>query len=152
MQLILQQLGTLLLESLPTAALFLVLVFAYELLVQGPLSEALRKRRSLTSGAMEAAEKAIADAEARAVEYDEKLRHARAELFRMREQRMKQWAVEKEQALESARAAAGSKVAQAREILEREEASARKAIESSASDLGRQVVRAILPLAAGGSR
>ncbi|MDE3200629.1 MAG: ATP synthase F0 subunit B [Acidobacteriota bacterium] len=152
MQLILQQLGTLLLESLPTAALFLVLVFAYQILVQGPLSEVLRKRKGLTSGAMEAAEKAIKDAEARAAEYDEKLRHARAEIFKLREQRMKQWAAEKDKAVESARGAAQDKVAKAREILEADAASARKAIEAAAIDLGRQVVHAVLPAAAGGTR
>ncbi|HWA94288.1 MAG TPA: ATP synthase F0 subunit B [Terracidiphilus sp.] len=152
MQLILQQLGALLLESLPTAALFLVLVFAYQVLVQGPLSEVLRKRKGLTSGAMEAAEKAIQDAEARAAEYDEKLRHARAEIFKLREQRMKQWAAEKDQAVESARSAAHAKVAKAREMLEAEAASARKAIEAAGADLGRQVVHAVLPMAAGGTR
>lgn len=152
MQLILQQLGTLFLESLPTAALFLVLVLAYQILIQGPLSEVLRKRKGLTSGAVEAAEKAIKDAEARAAEYDEKLRHARAEIFKLREQRMKQWATEKDKAIESARSAAQEKVAKAREVLEADAAAARKAIEATAADLGRQVVHAILPLAAGGTR
>lgn len=152
MQLILQQLGTLLLESLPTAALFLVLVFAYQFLVQGPMSEVLKKRRSLTSGAIEDAEKAIANAETRAAEYEEKLRHARAELFKLREQRIKQWMAEKEHALESARNAASAKVAQARQALEADASAARKSIQASAADLGLQVVRAILPQGAGGSR
>ena len=152
MQLILQQLGTLLLESLPTTALFLVLVFAYQILVQGPLSETLKRRRALTSGAVDTAHKAIAEAEARASAYDEKLRHARAELFKLREQRINQWISEKERAVDNARSAASARVAQAREILESEASAARKAIAASAAELAGQVVRAILPMAAGGSR
>ncbi len=77
---ILQQLGELLVGAIPTALLFIVLVIAYQFLVQGPLTAVLAKRRALTEGAMEDARKAIAEAEAKAAEYAERLRQARAEL------------------------------------------------------------------------
>ncbi len=81
-----------------------------------------------------------------------KLRQARAEIYRAREQRIKQWNAERDAALEIARKAAGSKVHQARTELEIEADRARKAIEVSIAELASQVVRAVLPAAAGGTR
>lgn len=152
MQDILQQLGALMVGAIPTALLFIVLVIAYELLIQGPLSATLKERRARTDGAVEEAQKAIALAEARAAEYAEKLHQARAEVFKARDQRVKQWNAERDAALDAARKAAGAKVRQARTDLEAEAESARRTIQASAADLADQVVRAVLPLAAGGSR
>ena len=50
MHLILQQLESLFLGSVPTVLLFIVLVMAYQLLVQGPLTAALKERRARTEG------------------------------------------------------------------------------------------------------
>lgn len=137
---------------MPTAALFIVVVLAYQFLVQGPLTETLKKRRALTTGAVEEARKAIENAEARTAEYAEKLRQARAEAYKIREQRVKQWNAERDAALETARSAAGDKVSKARAEVDAEAASARRAIEASAADLASQAVRAVLPVAAGGTR
>jgi F-type H+-transporting ATPase subunit b len=152
MEVILQQVGALLVGAIPTAALFLVLVVAYEFLVHKPLTATLARRRALTLGAMEEAQKAIADAETRAAEYAEKLRNARGEAFKIREQRLKQWMAERDAALEAARKAAAEKVAQARAAVEAEAQTARQAIQASAAELARMAVRAVLPAAAGGSR
>lgn len=139
-------------SAIPTALLFIVLVIAYQLLVQRPLSATLEVRRARTEGAMDAAQKAIALAEARAAEYHEKLRQARAEVYKAREQRVKQWNAERDTALETARKAAGAKVRQAKTAVEEEAAAARKTIEASAADLAAEVVRAVLPVTVGGSR
>ena|ERR1035437_800891 len=152
MQEIIQQLGTLFLGAVPTILLFIVLVLAYQFLVQGPLTQTLKARRALTEGAIEDAHKAIAQAEARAAEYADKLRQARGEVFKMREARVKQWNTERDAALDAARKAAGQKVSQAKAELEAEAAHARADLQASAGDLARQVMRAVLPVAAGGSR
>ncbi len=149
---ILQQVGTLLLGAIPTALLFIVLVLCYQFLVQKPLSRTLDERRARTEGAIEDAHRAIAKAEARAAEYANKLRQARAEIFKIREQRIKQWNVERDAALDSARKSAGLTVSQAKAELETEAGNARQAIQASAADLAAQVVRAVLPMAAGGMR
>jgi F-type H+-transporting ATPase subunit b len=81
---VMQQVGALMVGAIPTALLFIVLVIAYQLLVQGPLSATLRERRARTEGAVEAAQKAIALAESRAAEYQEKLRQARATVYKAR--------------------------------------------------------------------
>ena len=152
MQEIIQQIGALLVGAIPTILLFIVLVLAYQFLIQGPLTATLKQRRARTEGALEDAQKAIAQAEARAAEYAAKLREARAEVYKAREQRVRQWNAEREAALDAARKASGVKVNEARVELEAEAAAARITIQASTADLASQVVRAVLPLAAGGSR
>ena len=151
MQEIFQQLGALFIGAVPTMVLFIVLVLSYQFLVQGPLTATLKERRARTEGAQEDAQKAIALAEARVAEYADKLRAARSEVFRTREARVKQRNAERDAALDAARKAAGLKVNQAKAELEAEAAQARLAIQASAGDLARQVVRAVLPQAAGSS-
>jgi F-type H+-transporting ATPase subunit b len=152
MQEIVQQLGTLFIGAVPTILLFTVLVMAYQFLVQGPLTATLKARRDRTEGTIENAQKAIAQAEARAADYADKLRQARGEVFKVREARVKQWNAERDAALELARKAAAAKVSKAKAEVEAEAAQARIAIQASAGDLARQVVRAVLPVAAGGTR
>jgi F-type H+-transporting ATPase subunit b len=152
MQEMTQYLEGLFLASIPTALLFIVLVLAYQFLIQRPLTAALKERRARTDGAVEDAHKAIAQAEAKAAEYATNLRQARAEIFKAREERIRQWNVERDNALEAARKSAGAKVTQARVELEAEAASARRTIEASVADLANQVVRAVLPVTAGSSR
>jgi F-type H+-transporting ATPase subunit b len=149
---LIQQVGTLLLGALPTSMLFIVLVLAYQFLVQGPLTETLKQRRARTEGAVEDAQKAIALAEARATEYADKLRQARADVYRAREARVKQWSAERDAALDGARKVAGSRVAKAKAELEAEAEKARQAIHASAGELANQVVLAVMPQTAGGTR
>ncbi len=149
MQEIILQVGALLLGSVPTLLLFIVLVIAYQLLVHTPLSRTLAARRARTLGAVEDAQKAIAEAEARAAEYAEQLRLARAEIFRAREQKLQQWSADREAALAEAREQAARRVAQARESLTAEVAAARQTLLASADDLAMQVVRALLPQSGG---
>jgi len=140
------------LGAVPTMLLFIVLVLAYQLLIQGPLSATLKQRRARTVGAIEDAHKAIEKAEARAAEYAAKLRQARAEVYKVREQRVKDWTAERDASLDVARKAAGKKVAEARVALEAEATEARKSIEASSGELASQVARAVLPAAAGSAR
>ncbi|HZB89263.1 MAG TPA: hypothetical protein VE291_11430 [Terracidiphilus sp.] len=152
MQEIFQQLEGYFLGAIPTSLLFIVLVLAYQFLVQGPLSAALKQRRARTAGAVEDAEKAIAQAEERAAEYAAKLRQARAVIFKAREERIKQWNAERDAALDAARKAAGAKVHQARTEIEADAAQARQTVQGSVAELASQVVRAVLPATAGGTR
>jgi F-type H+-transporting ATPase subunit b len=152
MEEIFQQLGALFVGALPTMMLFIMLVLAYQFLVQGPLTATLKQRRARTEGAIEDAHRAIAEAEARAAEYAAKLRLARAEVYKVREQRVKQGNAERDAALDAARKVAALRVSQARAELGAEAAKARLAIEADGADLARRVVHAVLPQTAGGSR
>jgi F-type H+-transporting ATPase subunit b len=150
---ILHQLGGLLLDSVPTILLFLLLVTLYRVLVYGPLTRTLAERRERTEGAMEQARRAIAAADAKTQEYEAKIRAARVEIFHAREQRLAKWNREREAALASAREAGQQKVKEGKTVLEQETRVAHQAIESSAEELAREVLRAILPaeVAAAGS-
>ena len=149
---ILQQLEGYFIAAIPTAVLFIVLVAAYEVLIQKPLTAVLKQRRARTEGAVEDARKAIAQAEERATEYAQKLRQARTEILKAREQRVQTWIAERDAALDQTRKAAAVRVEAARAELEGETARARQAIQASAADLAQQVVGAVLPAAAGGAR
>lgn len=146
------QVGMLLLGAVPTALLFILLVLAYQFLIQRPLSRTLAERHARTQGAMEAAQQAIGRAEERTHQYDAKLRQARAEIYKVREERIRQWNAERDAAVDGARKAAGQKVSEAKAELDSEAAQARKTIQASAGELASRVVRAVLPVAAGGTR
>lgn len=145
MDVILHQLGDLALGSVPTMIIFLILVLAYRFLVFGPLSRTLAERRERTQGAMERAAAAIAAADAKSQEYEARLRAARADIFRHRDQRIQQWNRERESALASARLSAQERVRVAQAALEAQAAEARRQIEGSTEQLASQILQAILP-------
>jgi F-type H+-transporting ATPase subunit b len=142
---ILHQLGGLVLGSVPTMVFFILLVAAYGLLVRRPLEKTLAERHARTSGAVEQARGAIAAAEAETTVYEDKLRVARSEIMAARERRLQQWQGERDQALESARAAAQERVKAARKEIEATSSVARKQIEEATAQLSEQILRAVLP-------
>jgi F-type H+-transporting ATPase subunit b len=149
---LLRQLGDLLLGSVPTIIIFLVLVVAYRYILFGPLTRTLARRRELTAGAIEKAHAAVSAADAKSQEYEAKLRAARAEIFRSREQRVQQWNAERDKALEAARLAAHERVNTARNSIHAEAEAARRHIEATADALAGQILQAILPAQAEGAR
>jgi F-type H+-transporting ATPase subunit b len=142
---ILNQLGGLVLGSVPTMILFLLLVFAYGVLVRGPLERVLAERRARTAGAIEQARGALAAAEADTSAYEEKLRAARAEIYKMREQKLKQWNAERDAALEQVRQSMQERIRTARQDIEQSAAQARKQVEGASEDLSERVLKAVLP-------
>ena len=142
---ILNQLGELVLGSVPTMVLFVLLVAAYGLLVRRPLDHILAERHARTTGAVEQARGAIAAAEAETTAYEEKLRSAKAEIFQAREQKLKQWNAEREAAIAQVRHAAQERILSAKLEVEQSAAAARAQIESMSADLGARILNAVLP-------
>jgi F-type H+-transporting ATPase subunit b len=142
---LLNQLAGLVLGSVPTMVLFVLLVVAYGVLVRGPLDRVLVERRARTSGAVEKAREAMAAAEAKTAEYEDKLRRARAEVFAAREQKLKDWGAERERALGEARAATAERVKGAKAEIEQSVAMARRQIEGMSAELSEQIMRAVMP-------
>jgi F-type H+-transporting ATPase subunit b len=142
---ILNQLGGLVLGSVPTILLFLLLIAAYNFLVQRPLKQVLAERRARTSGAIEQAKGAISAAEAETAVYEDKLRAAKSEIFKAREQKLKAWAAEREAALEQAKSATEERLKAARHEIEQSAATARQQIEGASAALSAQIIRAVLP-------
>jgi len=149
MQEILNQLGDLVLGSVPTAIFFLILLAAYQVLVRKPMAKVLADRHGRTGGAMDEAKAAIAAAEAKTTEYETRLRDARSEIFNARAARQKAASDARDKALAEARAAAQQRIAVARESVERSGAEAKAQIETQAAALSQSVMAAILPHRAG---
>jgi F-type H+-transporting ATPase subunit b len=142
---ILNQLGGLVLGSVPTMVLFILLVIAYSLLVRRPLERVLAERRARTAGAIEKARGALAAAEANTSAYEEKLRAARAEIYRMRDQKLKQWNAEREAALEQVRQGMQERIRTARQEIEQSTTEARHQIEGASEELSTRILNAVLP-------
>jgi F-type H+-transporting ATPase subunit b len=144
---LLRQLGDLALGSVPTLILFVLLVLGYRFILFRPLMKTRAERRERTAGALEKSHLAVVQADVRAQEYEAKLRAARAEIFRGREQRMQQLNAERESAMAAARLVAQQRVQTAQAALAAQSAEAKKQIEASASQLAAQVIAAVLPAA-----
>ena len=142
---LLQQLGDLVLGSIPTIIIFVFLVIAYRLLLYRPLMNTLAERRERTLGATEKAKAAVAAADAKSQEYEAKLRAARAEIFHRRELRLQEWNAQRDSAIAAARQAAHERVVSARAAIESEAAEARHHIEGTVDQLAAQIMRAVLP-------
>jgi F-type H+-transporting ATPase subunit b len=142
---ILNQLGGLVLGSVPTMILFILLVIAYNVLVQGPLRKTLEERRARTTGAVEQARGAISAAEAETAVYEAKLRAARADIAAARELRLKQWNADRDAALAAARDASQAKIRAAKADIDASATTARKQIEGATAQLSESILRAVLP-------
>jgi len=142
---ILNQIGCLVLGSVPTMVFFILLVILYGFLVRRPLDRTLAERRARTSGAVEQARGAIAAAEAETSVYEDKLRAARSEIMAARERRLQQAQAEREKALAAARAAAQERIGAAKREIEAASVEARQQIEGATAMLSEQILRAVLP-------
>ncbi len=149
---ILRQLGELLLAAIPTVVVFLILFFAYKLIVHKPLVAVLDERRARTQGAVEKANADIAAAEARTAEYEQRLRDARLSIFKKLEARRQQWLQARTAAVAEARAAAETRVKAARAALEQDVEQAKVTLQSESETLANQIIRTVLkPALAAGS-
>ena len=142
---IFNELGGLVLGSVPTIVMFILLVVAYGVLVRRPLDRVLAERRARTSGAVERAREAIAKAEAETTAYEEKLRAARAEIFQARDLKLKQWNAEREAALAQVRQHTQERVRGARQEIEQGAQEARLQIVGLSDELSSRVLKAVLP-------
>ncbi len=142
---IFQELGDLVLGSVPTMIFFVALVAAYGLLVRSPLEKILVERRARTTGAVEQARGAIAAAEAETSVYEDKLRSAKAEIFAMREQRLAGWQTQRETTLKEVRESSSQRIELARHMIETSAVQARSQVEAASGDLASRVLAAVLP-------
>ena len=141
---ILRQLGELLLAAIPTVVVFVILFFAYKLIVHKPLVAVLEERRARTQGAVEKANADIAAAEARTAEYEQRLRDARLSIFKKLEARRQQWLQARAAAVAEARAAAETRVKAARTALEQDVEQAKVTLEAESETLASQIIRTVL--------
>ncbi len=144
MESVLASLGALLIRALPTFLILLVLHAYLKLVFFKPLEKALAERRAATSGTKEAAEESMRNADRKMAEYEEKLRHARGELFHSQEQQRKLWRDEQTVAVSDTRSRLEAQVRQARERIAAAQAEARTALASETDALAEQIARTLL--------
>src|SRR5437868_9424984 len=87
---VVHQIGELLLGSVPTILLFLLTWAMYNFIVHRKLVAVLDERRAKTEGAVQKAKRDIAAAEAKAAEYDHRIREARQGILKAAEERRRQ--------------------------------------------------------------
>jgi F-type H+-transporting ATPase subunit b len=148
---ILRQLGELLLGSVPTVILLALLYALYSAIVHKPLRRVLEERRSKTEGAVEKSRADIAAAEARTAEYEQKLREARAVVFRAQEAKRQAVLQARASALNEARSKAQAQVQAAKKDIENDRAAAEAGLPADAAALAQEIVRRVLQ-PAGASR
>jgi F-type H+-transporting ATPase subunit b len=146
----LQQLGELLLGAVPTVILLALLYALYTAIVHKPLQRVLAERRSKTEGAVEKSRADIAAAEARTAEYEQKLREARAVVFRAQEARRQAALQARTNAVNEARSQAQVQVQAAKADIEKDRAAAETGLPADAAALAQQIVRRVLQPAGAG--
>ena len=146
----LQQLGELLLGAVPTVILLALLYALYTAIVHKPLQRALAERRSKTEGAVEKSRADIAAAEARTSEYEQKLREARAAVFRAQEARRQAALQARTNALNEARSKAQVQVQAAKANIERDRDAAEQALPAESAALAQEIARRVLQPAGAG--
>ena len=146
----LRQLGELLRGSVPTVILLALLYALYSAIVHKPLQAVLAERRSKTEGAIEKSRADIAAAEARTAEYEQKLREARAVVFRAQEARRQAVLQARTNALNEARGKAQAQIAAAKKDIENDRAAAEKGLPADATALAQEIVRRVLQPAGAG--
>ena len=150
MDLILKQLGELLLGSVPTMIFLLLLFGAYSFVVHRPLTAVLAERRSRTQGAIEKARADLNSAEARAAEYEQRLREARLAVYRAQETRRAQTQQNRAKLTAEARVAAQKLVEQARVGIESDKVAAQAVLQQQSGPLATQIIQAVLQPTMGG--
>jgi len=140
----LRQLGELLLGAVPTVILLALLYVLYATIVHKPLRRVLEERRSKTEGAVEKSRADIAAAEARTSEYEQRLREARATVFRAQEARRKQALDARTIALNEARNKAQAQVQAAKADIRKDREAAQHGLQAEVQVLAAEIVRRVL--------
>jgi F-type H+-transporting ATPase subunit b len=140
----LRQLGGLLLGSVPTIILLALLYLLYTIIVHKPLRRVLDERRNKTEGAVEKSRADIAAAEARTSEYEQRLREARAALFRAQEARRRAALDARAAAMHEARVQAQAQVKAAKADIERDRQAAQTGLQDQVQALATEIMRRVL--------
>lgn len=150
---IFRQVGELLLFSIPTIICLLVVWWTYRVLVHTRLQQVLAERHARTEGAIQQAKAAIASAEQRTAEYEQKLREARAQIYAVQESYRNRVMQRRAEAIAEARKQSDEMIRGARRQVEQEMLAAKTGLQKQAETLADQIIQSILrPALAAGER
>jgi F-type H+-transporting ATPase subunit b len=140
----LRQVGELLLGSIPTIIFVVLLYGIYTVLVHKPLTRVLAERHSKTEGAIEQARADVAAAEAKASEYEQRLREARLAIFKSQEVHRQQAMQARAVAAAEARIRAQVQIEQARADIEKDKSEAQERLQAQSARLAAEIIRVVL--------
>jgi F-type H+-transporting ATPase subunit b len=140
----LKQAGELLLGSVPTIILMALLYLLYTVIVHNPLRRVLNERRDKTEGAAEKSRADIGAAEARTAEYEQRLREARAAIFRAQEARRKAALDARAEAIHQVRVKAQAEVNAAKFDIEKDREAAQVGLQAEAQSLATEIMQRVL--------
>ncbi|SPE42279.1 H+-transporting two-sector ATPase, B/B' subunit [Candidatus Sulfopaludibacter sp. SbA3] len=144
MDVILHQLGQLLLRAVPTFLLVVVLHFYLKIMFFKPLGKVLQQRYESTEGARKLAEESLQRASQKTAEYEAALRTARAEVYQAQEQIHKQLQERETADMAEARKRAEALIQEARAALALDVAAAKATLAADSEALANQIAEAIL--------
>ncbi len=140
----LQELGDLLIKSVPTILFFILLTFYLKAVLFKPLAKILEERRKATEGVRELAQRAFEEADKKTSEFERALQIARAELHQEHEALRRRWTEEQEREIASARAAADKQIEEAKRQIAEEAERAQAGLNANVELLSEQMVRSLL--------
>ena len=140
----LQALAGILLKGLPTFILFLLLHFYLRRIFFGPMAKVLHDRKEATVGAKRAAAESLRTAEAKAVEFENKIDEVRTQLAKEREATRKGWLDNQAPRIAGAKVAADSKIAEGKVQITEQVASARQSLAGETVRLADEIAAAVL--------
>lgn len=140
----LEALYNIVLRGLPTFFLVLLLHFYLKSTYFGPIEKVLKDRYDATEGARKGALEALARAEAKAAEYEAAIQNARTEIYRANELSRKVLSDEVSARLAEERAAADTKVAEAKATIAAEVAVARQGLFAESDVVANAITERIL--------
>jgi len=141
---ILNQLGRLFLQSIPTVVLVFFLLVILDWLFFRPLTQILRKREDATVGALARAREQSAAAADKAREYEAAFQAARQEVYRQREAERKAALRERETTLQKAREQSEVWRQGAQATLRKDVEAVKQDLQTACRSLGQEITEVVL--------
>ncbi len=141
---LLEQLGSLFLNSLPSVFLLILLFFYLKAIVFGPLEKVLASRYQKTEGKEKDAGEMLRLAEQKAEEYARALQSAKAEIYAQQELLRKNLEAERDAAIAEASERNAILVQQGRAAVDRDYNESREIVRSQAASLAQLVADKVL--------
>jgi F-type H+-transporting ATPase subunit b len=144
MQTIVQQLGELFLQAVPTVLIILLFYSILRAVFFKPLLAVMAEREARTAGARKAAEAAQAAAAEKVKQYQDALRQARGKVYGEQEAARKKLLDERAAEIKEARTKASGEVNAAKARVEAELAAAKREVEKNTAELAAEIAGRIL--------
>lgn len=141
---LLNDLGGIVLNGLPTAVIVLILAIFVRQLYLKPLEAVLAERHRLSEGARQAAEQSLHAADSKIAAYQTALEEARGKVYAEQAEFLSKLHAEQTARAQAAKAASDAALAQARQSLAAEADAARAGLAAESEQLASQIANSIL--------